>query len=473
MMTNWLPDLSSGNGPLYLRLADKAEADIASGTLPAGRKLPPQRDLAYDIGVTIGTVGRAYSLLRERGLVSGEVGRGTYVLGRESDSRQTAAPVIGATGDGTRWLDAPVDKLRFDSTAAPDIGQGSIIAETLAAITRELPGEVASYTRSFPDHWYAAGATWLARNGLRPDAESIVPTLGVHAAVMAVIAALTLPGDYVVYEHVTYAQIARSAGLIGRRPVMVDIDADGLDPDDFERVCAQKHPKMAFLMPTAQNPTVATMPAERRAEIVRIARAYNVLLIEDDLYGALADDPSPMLAQLAPERTFLVGGLSKAVAAGARGGWVSCPHNYRHRVRVAHKMLTGGMPFLLAELGARLVTSGHASAIRDRSLAEINARLDLVRKALNGYDYTMVPNIPFVWIALPEPWLSGTFKQAAFENGLLVDDEDEFKAGRSDKSFHRVRIGISAPRSRDDVSRGLATLRRLLDEGRAGYDSFA
>jgi DNA-binding transcriptional MocR family regulator len=335
-----------------------------------------------------------------------------------------------------------------------------------------MPSEVASYTRSFPDSWYEAGAVWLARNGHRPDKESIIPTLGVHAGVMAVISALTLPGDYIVYEHVTYAQVARSAGLIGRRAVMVDLDEDGLDPEDFEHVCAQRHPKMAFLMPTAQNPTVASMPAERRAEIVRIARQYNVLLIEDDLYGAMADDAAPLLSQLAPERTFLVGGLSKAVAAGARGGWVSCPHSYRHRVRVAHKMLTGGMPFLLAELGARLVLSGDAAEIRQRSIAEVNARLDLVRRALDGYDYRMVANIPFVWIALPEPWLSGTFKQAAFENGLLVDDEDEFKAGRGDKSYHRVRIGISAPKSRDDVARGLATLRRLLDEGRAGYASF-
>ena len=85
MMTNWLPDLSQGTGPLYLRLADQIERDIGSGKLPAGDKLPPQRNLAYDVGVTIGTVTRGYAVARERGLVSGEVGRGTYVLG---DSRR-------------------------------------------------------------------------------------------------------------------------------------------------------------------------------------------------------------------------------------------------------------------------------------------------------------------------------------------------------------------------------------------------
>ncbi|TIU12475.1 MAG: GntR family transcriptional regulator, partial [Mesorhizobium sp.] len=84
-MTSWLPDLTTGPGPLYQRLADSIETDIDRGVIDAGTKLPPQRDLAYDIGTTVGTVGRAYQLLRERGLVSGEVGRGTYVLTQRLD----------------------------------------------------------------------------------------------------------------------------------------------------------------------------------------------------------------------------------------------------------------------------------------------------------------------------------------------------------------------------------------------------
>ncbi|MEP3430801.1 MAG: GntR family transcriptional regulator, partial [Roseibium sp.] len=80
-MTNWHPHLPEGKGPLYIRLADRIAEDIATGALGAGTKLPPQRDLAYDLGVTVGTVGRAYALIRQRGLVSGEVGRGTFVLG--------------------------------------------------------------------------------------------------------------------------------------------------------------------------------------------------------------------------------------------------------------------------------------------------------------------------------------------------------------------------------------------------------
>ncbi|AZO12708.1 MULTISPECIES: PLP-dependent aminotransferase family protein [unclassified Mesorhizobium] len=469
-MTNWLPDLSVGSGPLYQRLADSIESDIDKGVIDAGAKLPPQRDLAYDIGTTVGTIGRAYQLLRERGLVSGEVGRGTYVLAQSAgDSKPDLEPAV----HGTRPIDAPAGKLRFDSTAAPDIGQDTIIAEMLARTARDHPHEISSYTRDFPERWFEAGSRWLARNSFRPSPDSIVPTLGTHAAVMAAIAALTMPGDYVVFEHLTYSQIARSAGLIGRRTALVLSDDEGIDPDDFERVCAQKHPKVMFLMPTAKNPTLVTMPAERRQAIARVAREYNVVLVEDDLYGDLTDDPTPLLAEYAPERTIVAGGLSKSVAAGVRGGWLSCPPAFRHRIRVAHKMMTGGLPFLLAEVGSRLVMSGEASDIRMRCVAEIQTRVVTVREMLAGFDFRTRDNVPFVWLTLPDPWLSGTFKNACLAQGVLLDDEDEFKAGRSEQVFHGVRFGVSQPRQNQDVAGGVAVIRRLLDEGRAGYDSFS
>ncbi|QND59976.1 PLP-dependent aminotransferase family protein [Mesorhizobium huakuii] len=470
-MTNWLPDLTTGAGPLYQRLADSVEAGIDQGVIGAGTKLPPQRDLAYDIGTTVGTVGRAYQLLRERGLVSGEVGRGTYVLGQRAEGVKPEAPDVGV--EGTRYVDAPQDKLRFDSTAAPDVGQGTDVADVLSRAAQDHPHEISSYTRDFPGRWYDAGARWLARNAFRPAADSIVPTLGTHAAVMAAIAALTTPGDYVAFEHLTYSQISRSAGLIGRRTALVASDDEGLNPADFERVCAQKHPKMIFLMPTAKNPTLVTLSAARREAIARVAREYNVVLIEDDLYGHLTDDPTPLLAEYAPERTIVAGGLSKSVAAGMRGGWLSCPPAYRHRIRVAHKMMTGGMPFLLAEVNSRLVLSGQASDIRKRSIAEISARIAIVRETLAGFAFKSHDKVPFVWLTLPDPWLSGTFKNACLEHGVLIDDEDEFKAGRSEQVFHGVRFGVSQPRQRGDVANGVAVIRRLLDEGRAGYDSFS
>jgi DNA-binding transcriptional MocR family regulator len=356
-MTNWLPNLSEGSGPLYLRLADQIETDISQGVLPPGSKLPPQRDLAYDVGVTIGTIGRAYALVRERGLVSGEVGRGTFVLGRDAETQHVPQKLQSEFGSTrTRSIDGvQPGRLILDSTSAPDLGQGSVVGGLIADIVREHPDKIVDYTRSWPMDWREAGARWLSADGWKPEPQSVVPTIGVHASAMAVIAAMTAPGDKIVFEQLTYSSIARSANLLGRRSILLEIDEHGPVPEDFERLCAQQHPKLAFLIPSLHNPTLVTTPIGRRREIAEIARRHNVWLIEDSIYGVMLDEQPTPISAILPERTFHIGGLSKTVAAGVRGGWVSCPANLAPRVQIAHKMMTGGMPFMIAELSARLV----------------------------------------------------------------------------------------------------------------------
>lgn len=472
-MTNWIPDLSTGTGPLYLRLADRIEQDIAGGQLAAGDKLPPQRDLAYDMGVTIGTIGRAYALVRERGLVSGEVGRGTFVLERDAPAEHVAPkPAPEFAGTRMRSIDGVVSgRLIMDSTSAPELGQGETIGRLLADIVRENPDKVVDYTRNWPLDWREAGARWLSADGWVPDARCVVPTVGVHASAMAVIAAMTAPGDKIAFEELTYSSISRSANLMGRRSIGVQIDDQGPVSEDFERLCAQQHPKLAFLIPSMHNPTLTTMPVGRRREITDIARRHNVWLIEDSIYGALLDEPPTPLSALLPERTFHIGGLSKTVSAGIRAGWVSCPANLAPRIQVAHKMVTGGMPFMLAELGARMVLSGAADSIRRAARVEIEAREAVVRQAFAGLDFRSDRRAPFLWMKLPDPWLSGTFKNVAAGEGVLVDDEDEYKPARTENIHHRIRVGFTAV-SRDDLNLGLATIRRLIDSPNAGYDSY-
>jgi DNA-binding transcriptional MocR family regulator len=470
-MTNWLPDLREGSGPLYLRLANRIEDDIASGVLPLGAKLPPQRNLAFDVGVTIGTVGRAYALARERGLVSGEVGRGTYVLGHDGQGeidRQSSSRLPGVYSLAV----APVGKLRMDSTAAPDVGQATILERLMGRITREHPDEIAAYTRTWPASWLEAGSRWLSTGNWTPEPATVVPTLGGHAALLAVIAAITNPGDKVAFEQLSFSSISRSTNLIGRRSITIDSASGVIDTEGFERLCAQQHPKAVFLMPTVHNPTLTIMPEAQRREIVAIARNYNVWLIEDNIYGKLLDDAPQSLAELAPERTFHVGGLSKTVAAGVRGGWVSCPANLAPRILTSHKMVTGGMPFMLADLAARLVLSGEAAAVRTKAKAEIAAREALARRHFAGLDFTSNPDIPFLWMKLPEPWLSGNFKKAGEHEGVLIDDEDEFKSGRSERAFHQIRIAFSVPKTRGEVESGFAAICRLLDSGGIGHDPY-
>ena len=311
-MTSWLPDLSHGSGPLYLQLADQHRKGHFRRRAAPGTKLPPQRDLAYDIGVTIGTVGRAYALARERGLVSGEVGRGTFVLGRDVEQDNSHPPVAGIEGQRPHPGRTAARQADHGQHLGPGHRPGRGDRHGLPdEIARDNPDKIVDYTREWPLHWREAGSTVARRRRLGAGPQSVVPTVGVHAAAMAVIAAMTAPGDKIAFEQLTYSSISRSANLIGRRSVVMRTDAFGPDPEDFERLCAQQHPKLAFLIPSLHNPTLAIMPTERRREIAEIARKHNVWLIEDSIYGALLDEPPTPISAFAPERTFHVGGLSK------------------------------------------------------------------------------------------------------------------------------------------------------------------
>ncbi|MCV0427892.1 MAG: PLP-dependent aminotransferase family protein, partial [Roseibium sp.] len=373
---------------------------------------------------------------------------------------------------GTRISVPAPEAIRFDSTSAPEIGQADAIRDLTTAITRDAPYEIASYTRSVPKIWREAGRKWLSRAGWEPSEGSIVPTTGAQAAIMAVIAATTATGDQIAFEDLTYSSIARGASLSGRRPVQIASDEQGHLPEDLARVCAQKHPKVLFVMPTMHNPTTRTMGTTRREQLVEVARQYNLWIIEDEVYGSLRDTDIPPFAALAPERTFHVGSLSKAVTAGVRGGWVSSPVSHAQRIYTAHKMLTGGISYLLSELSARLVLSGAADAIREKVCNEVAARHALVLQYLNGFDMVSAPDAPFLWLKVPEPWLSGTFKAAANTSNVLIDDEDEFKSGRSGKVYHRVRVGVTNPLTREETAKGLQILRNLLEDNGACYDSF-
>src|SRR6201993_2689628 len=89
---DWLPTISEWSGPLYLRIVDTLAADIASGRLVRGQKLPTHRSLAAALAVDLTTVTRAYGEARRRGLIEAQVGRGTFVSETTARAATEGAP---------------------------------------------------------------------------------------------------------------------------------------------------------------------------------------------------------------------------------------------------------------------------------------------------------------------------------------------------------------------------------------------
>jgi len=474
-MTNWLPDLKNGEGPLYMRLAGRIEDAIETGTLPAGSKLPPQRNLAFDLGVTVGTVSRAYSVVRERGLVSGEVGRGTYVSEREAGDIRHSATKYLPVMPGSEKPTVPEAAIPMTSTAAADVGQGPLVTDTISAASADTGYAGIDYIRTVPPFWQQAGSAWLSHGGWSPDLSLVVPVLGVHAGIMAAVAAVSAIGDRIAFEELCYPATPRAVAMTGRRIARLKSTPDGIDPENFEHVCAQQHPKAVVLVATLNNPTLGTISAANRQRIVEIARQYNVWIIEDNIYGGLKDHTPPPLASLAPERTFNLDGLSKSVSAGLRSGWVSCPPGYATRVANAHRLLTGGAAFLLKETAARLVLSGEAAKIRNRVRKVISMRAGMASEILSDAhpdaEVRSDPDCPFVWLTLPEPWLPGTFCKAAQEAGVTVEGADEYKLGSLGYPCPNVRVSLTGPLTDKKFENGLAILADLLSSPSLNFDS--
>ncbi len=163
--------------------------------------------------------------------------------------------------------------------------------------------------------------------GITSDRLIIAP--GTQSALFCLLLTLTSPGDSIFTEALTYPGLKAAAAALGVNLIGVEMDADGIAPGALERAC-RRHTevKVIYLMPTMHNPTTATMPPSRRAQIAQIIRKRSLTLIEDDPYAFLTSGVAP-LTTLIPERAYLTASLSKSLTPGLRASLVVVPDQGR------------------------------------------------------------------------------------------------------------------------------------------------
>ncbi len=454
-MTIWQPTLSEDAEPKYQALVEALDRDISAGVLPPGTRLPTQREMAGRLGVAIGTVSRAYAVAERRGLLSGEVGRGTFVRRRELGLQEGA----NDEGDDPALLDLSKGRLVRDS-------RDPALRHSLEAISRrpDLDRLVDFYqpAAGMARH-RAAGASWLRRSGLNVDPERVVITSGAQHGAATVLATIARPGDVILTEEVTYAGIKALANLLHLELRGVALDEHGIRPDRFEAACRTGAARALFCMTNLQNPTGRTMPLARRQQIAAIAQAHDVALIEDDVNGFLPADPLPPLAQLAPAHTYYVTGTSKSLAPGLRIGYVVPPAQRLERIAATVRATTWLTSPILAELVTEWIESGEADEMVKWKRNEIAARHSLALDVLGPW----LPQGPLsfhLWLPLPEPWRTEAFVAQARSRGVMVTPSQEFMIGR-DSAPHAVRVCLGATLSRERLEEGLRRLAVLLAQG--------
>ncbi|WP_448950843.1 aminotransferase-like domain-containing protein [Labrys neptuniae] len=453
----WLPATLARDTPKYLAIAQALSADIRSGLLAPGVQLPPQRQLAKALGVDLTTVTRAFNEVRRAGLVEGNTKRGTIVSAPRS-------PSYAALDDGPGPAEATaLIDLSMNMPPQPEEARlREAIAEGIGAVLAS-PGALARLhyqdNAGIPGD-RAAGALFLAPRLGPVTAERLVVTSGSQAALFAVVSVLMEPGSVLAAPEVTYPGLRSVAARCGVRLAAVHTDADGILPDDVERLCRTSRPKALYCVPTLDNPTTATLPPERRQALAAIARHHGIALIEDDAYGALPEQAPTALAALAPERSWHIATLSKCATPALRLAYVVTPgQGDAIEVTAQTRIINLMAPPLMTGLATAWIKDGTLARLTATIRHENRARQAIAATALNGLSYRAAPEAHHLWLSLPPAWIGTDLSAVARKAGLALVGSAAFAVGTPPPA---LRISLGAAPSRDALRQGLNTLAALL-----------
>jgi len=443
---DWRPTLGDRRGPVYEGIVEALAADVASGRLRRGERLPTHRALAEALGVDLTTVTRAYNEARRRGLTEARVGQGTFVA--ESAARAPRAAAAGIEFDLS--MNLPPEPLEADLDGR--------IARGLEGLRRDYGlTDFLSYQQpggSEIDRGVAAD--WLRRRVRTAAADRLLIFPGTQTALISLLLALTKPGDTVLADRLTYPGFKSAALAAGVRLVGVAADREGMIPAALDEACKQHKPKAVYLVPTIHNPTTVTIGAERRDQLAAAIARHGLMLFEDDAYGCLDPKQVP-IAALIPERAWHVATLSKCIAPGLRVAFMVAPGRAEAAVMASALRTVAQMPApLMAALALRWLADGSADEIIAAITAEAAARQKLAAKALAGQDYAAHPNGHHVWLHLPAAWTRLDFAAHVQRQGLAVVTSDSFSIDGTPE--HAIRIALGAARTRADLAGALDVL---------------
>lgn len=444
MIDGWLPDLTRARAPKYLAIADALGSAIERGTLNSGDRLPPQRDLAARLGVDLTTVTRAYETARQRGLIEAHGRAGSFVRGTPPAQIEDIARVD--TG-----MNMPPE--------LPGDMLGRAMRDTIATLLADGSGLRLQYQPaggSAADR--AAGTRLIARASVDASDDRVVVTAGAQNALHAILNTNLRPGDAVACGRFVYSGFKVLAARLGLR--LVPLPA--IDGDALAAVCRIEKIRALYVVPTNDNPTAATLDLATRQSIADQARANDLMMIEDDVYGALCATPPVPLAALAPERTWYVTSISKTISPALRVAYVHAP-DIGGALRLAadvHETAIMAPPLNAAVVRAWL-DDGYYDRLIEAMRNEAMRRQAVAADVLAGMAYQAHPEGYHLWLPLP-PGLDGAeLADAMRPSGLSVVAGDRFRVASGADQAVRVSLGglIETPR----LARALHLIRGHID----------
>ncbi|EPC01118.1 GntR family transcriptional regulator [Litchfieldella anticariensis FP35 = DSM 16096] len=454
-LTPYLPT----HGPKYLAIARALSEAIRQGDLIPGTRLPPHRQLAETLGVSVQTVSRAYTEAEKMGLVQARVGSGTWVNafddGRESEYLRGPEP----------RRETPLIDLSIAHPVCPP-RYHLHFREALAELSEHANPEVVSACRPIAGlvHQRERANDWLNRRlGVPGDVDDRVLCNGAAHGLMLAIATVVQHGDIVLTEALTDHGLIALSRTLGFQLRGVAIDEEGVIPDALEVACQRFRPRAVCLTPTQLNPTGATMGARRRRAVAEVLSHHDVWLIEDDVH-ALLEPPGLMpLAAHLPRQTFHVTSLTKATMPGLRAGYLSVPRSQLHhtlpRLRATSWMATP----LIFEIADLWLANGMVEALAQEQRELLAERQRLAARLLSDHPLSSRPSSLHVWVSLPPLWRAEELQQQAEQEGLAITTAQPFMVDQSPPP-KRVRLSLGAEQDIARLAEGLQCLATLLED---------
>ena len=360
-------------------------------------------------------------------------------------------------------------------------------ATELAAAAAEVLNERSELALQYgPEQGYGPLIDYLRQKlardeGLQIERPQIMLTGGSAQTIDHLCTLFTRPGDIVLVEAPTYHETLQLFRDHGLRPRQLPTDGGGLIVEGMAgrlEALARRGERARWLytIPNFQNPSGITLAADRREPLLELARRYDLLVVEDDVYRDLAYEgqvPGSLFAldQRQPQwgdgagRVLRIGSFSKILAPGVRMGWLLGPRGLIERaIGSGLRNMGGGANPLMANILATYCRRGllepHIFQLRRLYAERREAMLEALETHMpGGVDWTRPSGGFFVWLALPENRPAAEVVAQAREQALLIPVGDPFFAEAPPGHFLRLAFSYVTP---EKIWEGIETLAAVL-----------